>query len=261
MDAMEMVKANHIKSMVAAGEREDGRDLKTFRPIKVSVGMLKNAEGSAQVQIGNTTILAGVKLDIEEPMEDTPNQGNLIMSGELLPLASEKYETGPPSPSAIEFGRVVDRGIRHGNCIDLTSLFIEEGKVWTVFIDLYVINSDGNLFDAGTMAAMAALMNTKVPAVKDGLAVRTERTTPLKINNIVTSTTFAKIKDKLLLDPDGDEEMAADCRLTIATDEEKVRSMQKGLRGGIFKAEIEQMLDVSFNKHKELKDILTKAQV
>ena len=261
MDAMDMVKASHIRGLIASGKREDGRDAYSFRDIKITAGLLGNAEGSAEVRMGDTRVLAGVKLQIEEPMEDTPNQGNLIMSGELLPLASEMYETGPPSASAIEFGRVVDRGIRHGNCIDLKSLFIEEEKVWTVFIDLYVLNYDGNLFDAGTMAAMAALMNTKVPKVEDGEAVRTERKTPLKIDNIIGSTTFAKIKDKLILDPSGDEELAADCRLTIATDAEKVRSMQKGLSGGLFKNEIDELLGVSFNKYKEIKDILTKAQV
>ncbi len=261
MDAMDMVKANHIRGLLANGTREDGREAYAFRNIKVMPGLLGNAEGSAEVHIGNTRVLAGVKLQIEEPMEDTPHQGNLIMSGELLPLASEMYETGPPSPSAIEFGRVVDRGIRHSKCIDLASLFIEEEKVWTVFIDLYVLNYDGNLFDAGTMAAMAALMNTKVPKVEDGEAVRTERTQKLKVDNIIASTTFAKVKDKLILDPNGDEEIAADCRLTIATDAEKVHSMQKGKSGGLFKNEVDELLGVSFNKYKELKDILTKAQV
>ena len=38
-------------------------------------------------------------------------------------------------------------------------------------MDLYVLNYDGNLFDAGTLAAMAALMNTKVPKFEDGKAV------------------------------------------------------------------------------------------
>lgn len=260
MDAMEIVKANHIRSMIASGEREDGRKADDFRNIKIEVGMLQNAEGSARVQLGKTVVLAGVKLSVEEPMDDTPNQGNMMVSAELLPLASEKYETGPPSADAIEYARVVDRGIRAGKCIDLESLFIEEEKVWTVFIDLYVLNSDGNLFDAGTLAAMAALMNTKVPKVEDGEAVRTERTQPLKLNNIITSCTFGKIKDKLILDPSGEEEMTADCRLTIANDAEKVRAMQKGKSGGIFKNEIEQMLDVSFIKHKELKGILEKAQ-
>jgi exosome complex component RRP42 len=261
MDAMDIVKSSNIRALLASGKREDGRDANAFRPIKVVPGLLGNAEGSAEVHIGKTRVLAGVKLQIEEPMEDTPHQGNLIMSGELLPLASERYETGPPSADAIEFGRVVDRGIRHGNVIDLPSLFIEEEKVWTVFIDLYVLDFDGNLFDAGTMAAMAALMNTKVPKVEDGEAIRTERITPLKVNNIIASTTFGKIKDKIILDPSGAEELAADCRLSIAFDDKKVRSMQKGKSGGLFKNEIDQMLGVSFNKYKEIKDILTKAQV
>jgi len=260
MDAMDMVKSNHIRALLAGGSREDGREPYAFRGIKVIPGLLGNAEGSAEVHLGDTRVLAGVKLQIEEPMEDTPHQGNLIMSGELLPLASEMYETGPPSADAIEFGRVVDRGIRHGNCIDLASLFIEDEKVWTVFIDMYVLNYDGNLFDAGTLAAMAALMNTKVPKVEDGEAVRTERTQKLKIDNIVASTTFAKVKDRLILDPNGDEELAADCRLTIATDAEKVRSMQKGKSGGLSKGDIEQLLDASFNKYGELKDILTRTQ-
>lgn len=261
MDAMDIVKSNHIRTLLAGGSREDGREFYAFRKIDIMPGTLGNAEGSAEVHIGNTRVLAGVKLQIEEPMPDTPSQGNLIMSAELLPLASEEYETGPPSASAIEFGRVVDRGIRHGNCINLASLFIEEEKVWTVFINLYVLNYDGNLFDAGTLAAMAALMNTKIPKVEDGEAVRTERTQKLKIDNLVASTTFAKVKDRLILDPDGNEELAADCRLTIATDAEKVRSMQKGKSGGLFKKEIEELLDASFNKYGELKDILTKAQV
>src|SRR5271157_3281063 len=95
MDAMDMVKASHIRSLLASGTREDGRDFFSFRDIKVTAGLLDNAEGSAQVRIGNTTVLAGVKLDLGEPMTDTPNQGNQIVSAELLPLASEAYETGP----------------------------------------------------------------------------------------------------------------------------------------------------------------------
>ncbi len=102
------------------------------------------------MDLGATRVLAGVKLMLDEPMEDTPNQGNLVVSAELLPLASATYESGPPSPEAIEFARVVDRGIRHGNCVNLESLFVEEEKAWTVYVDLYVLNYNGNLFDAGS---------------------------------------------------------------------------------------------------------------
>lgn len=259
VNAIDTVKTNHIRELARKGMRDDGRELLKFRNIKITKGLLENAEGSAQVEIGGTKVLAGVKLDVDEPMEDTPDRGNFIVSADLLPLAAERFETGPPSAESIEFARVVDRGIRAGNCADLTSLFIEEGKVWAIFLDLYVLNYDGNLFDAGTLAAMSALMSVKVPDYKDGAAIRTARTKPMKIDNIVASSTFSKIGSKIILDPTAEEELAADCRLTITTDEGKVRAMQKGMSGAFTKKEIDELVTVAFNKNKELKDILVKA--
>jgi exosome complex component RRP42 len=256
MDAMDTVKTNHIRGLISKGIREDGRALMDFRKIKLASGFMQNAEGSAQVELGETKVLAGIKLDVEEPMEDTPDRGNLMVSAELLPIASGSFETGPPSPASVEFARVVDRGIRAGNCVDLPSLLIEEEKCWTVFIDLYVLNYDGNLFDAGALAAMAALTSTRVPKYEDGAAIRTGASTQLKIGNIVTSSTFSKIKSRTVLDANGDESAASDCRMTITTDEEKVRAMQKGLSGGFFKGEVEELVDTAFIKNKELRDIL-----
>ena len=130
MDAIDIVKVNYIKELLAKKTREDGREMLAMRPISVLKSPIEHAEGSAQADIGATRVLAGVKLMVEEPMKDTPLQGSLSVSAELLPLASADYETGPPSPESIEFARVVDRGIRAGECINLPELFIEEGKVW-----------------------------------------------------------------------------------------------------------------------------------
>lgn len=260
MEAIDIVKTSYIKELLAKGEREDSRKMHEFRSIAIETGLLGNAEGSAQVDLGATRVLAGVKLTLDEPMEDTPNQGSLVCSAELLPLASPSYETGPPSPMAIEFARVVDRGIRAGNCIDLESLFVEEGKAWTIYVDLYVLNFHGNLFDAGEIAAMSALLNTKVPKYEDSKVIREDRKAMLKINNTVTSCTFAKIGKEILLDPDGNEETAADARMTIATDHDSIRAMQKGLSGGFSVPEVENMMDVAFNNHKHLKGIIQKSQ-
>lgn len=260
MQAFDIVKTGYIRNLLANDRREDSRKLDEFRPITIETGLINNAEGSAQVDLGSTRVLAGVKLDLREPMEDAPNQGNMICSAELLPLASAKYESGPPSPESIEFARVVDRGIRAGNCIDLESLFVEEGKVWNVYIDLYVLNYNGNLFDAGEIAAMSALLSTRVPKYEDEKVIREESSGKLKIDNIVTSATFAKLGDKIMLDPTGNEETAADARLTIATDSDNVRAMQKGLSGGFFVNEVEELMDVAFNKHNELKGIINKSQ-
>ncbi|MCL5099605.1 MAG: RNA-binding protein [Candidatus Marsarchaeota archaeon] len=256
MSALDIVRKGYIKELLAKGQREDSRGMLDFRKISIKTGIIDHAEGSAQVDLGNTRVLAGVKVVIEEPKPDTPNQGNLVMSAELLPLANADYETGPPSPDAIELARVVDRGIRAGNCLDLESMFIEEGKAWSAYIDLYILNYDGNLFDACEIAAMAALSITKMPSYSDGAADYSKRDKPAKINTIVTSTTFGKIDGKLVLDMTGTEEDAADARLTIETDGSVIRAMQKGLSGAFSADEIKGLINESFKKHAELRKLI-----
>jgi len=103
-------------------------------------------------------------MDIGEPYPDTPEQGAMSTAVELIPLASPDFESGPPRANAIELSRVVDRGIRESKFIDLEKLCIESGeKVWIVFIDIHVLDYDGNLFDACSLAASAALLSAKVP--------------------------------------------------------------------------------------------------
>lgn len=259
MKILNTLNGGYIRGLLKEGKRMDARGMMDFRDIKVKAGLFTNAEGSAQADVGGTRVLAGVKMVVEEPMEDTPDQGNMMVNAELLPLASTSYETGPPSPESIEFARVVDRGIRAGNCIDLKSLLIEEKKSWSVFVDLYVLNADGNLFDAGYLAAMSALLCAKVPKYEDGKMVQGERAKSLKIDNIVASTTFGKIGSSLLLDMATDEESIADARLTIATDGNVLRAMQKGMNGSLKVSDIETMIDESFGQYKRLRSVMEKA--
>ncbi len=258
MEGFDIVKTHYIKELLAKGTREDGRKMFDFRDVTIATDVISHAEGSAQVDLGATRVLACVKLQVEEPMEDTPKQGNLMVSAELLQLAHAEFESGPPSPVSVELARVVDRGIRAAECIDLEGLFIEEGKAWSVFIDLYVLNYNGNLFDACTTAAMAALATTKMPKFENGEAVYTEKAGPLKLKNIVVSTTFGKVDNALILDTNMHEENAASARITIANDGKVVRAMQKGLGGAFTTQEIESLVDVSLGKYSELKKIIQK---
>ncbi len=123
------ISKEYMNDLLSRKERIDKRDFMDYRKIAISTGVIPHAEGSASVYIGDTYVLAGVKLDVGEPMPDKPDEGTLTTSAELLPLASVEYEEGPPSPEAVEFARVVDRGIRAAELIDTPALFIEQGKV------------------------------------------------------------------------------------------------------------------------------------
>ncbi|MBI4399613.1 exosome complex protein Rrp42 [Candidatus Micrarchaeota archaeon] len=256
MEILDEVKKDFVIDLIRKNKRPDERDFLSYRPITIQKDVLTSTEGSALVKIGNSQVLVGIKMDKGTPFTDRPKEGILATNAELLPLASPTFELGPPDERSIELARVVDRGIRSSSAIDLKSLYIAENLVWAVFIDLYVLDHDGNLIDTAALAAMAALLNTKQPKFEDGKVIRKEPMDKLKINARAVTCTFAKIDGKLVLDPCLDEETAMDARLTIATDENNICAMQKGCLGGFSADEVNQLIGVSFEKGKELRKLI-----
>ncbi len=240
-----------ILSLLAKGLRTSERDLVTPRIVKVKTGVIERAEGSAQVELGNTKVLVGVKTDVGAPFRDTPDEGVITVNAELVPLASPLFEPGPPDENAIELARVIDRSIRETNAVDRKSLAIIPGsKVWVIHVDIYVLDHDGNLFDASMLATMAALMNTMLPDYEEletGEIIldRGKKTTPLKINKKVLTVNIAKIGDYLVVDPDLDEETVADTRIVVAYDEEgNIVGIQKSGPGAMSREEVLKAVDI-----------------
>jgi exosome complex component RRP42 len=218
--------------LLREGKREDGRGFDDVRPIQIKQNLISKAEGSAEAWLGESRVMAGVKIQVGRPFPDTPDEGVVITSAELLPLASPTFELGPPGEQSIELARVVDRGIRHSNAIDRSALCIKAGQhVYMVLVDLYVLADYGNLIDTASLAAVAALLDTKLPKVEindEGEATITEETIPLEIGAPPLTITFAKIGDHLIVDPSLKEGEVMDARLSIAFDgDDTISSMQK----------------------------------
>lgn len=229
------VRQRQIAQLIETGKRADGRNLTDSRDFKIEEGVIEKAEGSARIYWGKTEVLVGVKVETGEPFPDTPNEGVMTVNAELVPLASPTYETGPPDETSIELARIVDRGIRESKAIDNEKLCIEPGKkVFVVFVDVWVLNYDGNLIDASALAAVSALLNTKMPnyEVKDGEVKIKQGYTPLPMKSKPITVTIGKINDKLIVDPESEEESVMDARLSMAINEDgNICAIQKGLSG------------------------------
>ncbi|MGQ9788145.1 MAG: exosome complex protein Rrp42 [Candidatus Hadarchaeaceae archaeon] len=246
------VKRDYIIDLVKQGKRVDGRALDQMRETVVEKGLIETANGSAKVNLGKTQVLVGVKLMHAEPFPDTPESGVLIVNAELLPLASPTFEPGPPRVEAIELARVVDRGIRESDAIDLDKLGIKPGEdVWSVFVDIDVLDHDGGLIDASAFAAIAALSDVKPPEDEDW------KLTEFPLFKLPVAVTVAKIDDRLVVDPCLDEERVMDARLTITTVEDgSICAIQKGGRGYFTREELEQAYDLASSKAAELREKL-----
>jgi exosome complex component RRP42 len=260
MDVSNLTKEK-IKSMFAEGKRFDGRGLLDFRDLKIEYEVSNKAEGSARVKLGKTEVIVGVKLQTGTPYPDSPDKGNLMVSGDLLPLASPRYESGPPGFDAIELPRLVDRAVRESGMIDFTKLVIKEGElVWTVIIDIYPINADGNVIDAASIGAIAALKNTIMPKIDEEgkIDYKAESTEKLPLDEKIApiSFSFFKLGDSIILDPTREEEEACDTRITFGISnwngQYMLNSCQKKGNATLSGSEVEEMMKIISDKFEEI---------
>src|SRR4030042_640384 len=163
-----------IKEHMDAGKRFDGRDLLDHRELEIETGISINAEGSARVRLGNTEVVAGIKMGVSEPYTDHEGEGTMITTMELLPLSSEEFDYGPPKINAIEIARIVDRGIRESGMIDFKKLCIKKKEK--------VVHGE--------------LTAKKLPIT----------------NAIPLTFTFHKIGKSIILDPSREEEASSEAR-------------------------------------------------
>ncbi|MHA1408973.1 MAG: exosome complex protein Rrp42 [Candidatus Odinarchaeia archaeon] len=259
------IERNQVVSKLKKGKRLDGRALDEFREWRVQTNLISKAEGSARVDLGNTKVIVGVKAELGEPYPDTPNEGVVTVMAELVPMAHPTYEPGPPAFDAIELARVVDRGLRHSEIVDREKLCIVPGeKVWILFIDIYVLDYDGNLIDAASIGAVAALMTAKLPEVKitDGEVVFSDdKKVPVPLKDLTGAVTIAKIDDVLVLDPTSSEERIMDGRITVSYNKNnEIVSIQKSGSFLLSNELLQQVIELSSKTAKEIIEKLSKVK-
>ncbi len=256
------IQKNRIIEYLKEGKRFDGRKPAEHRKIEVKLGISKKAEGSCSVKFGDTEVYVGVKMGTMEPYPDHPDEGTMVTSAELSPIASPDFETGPPRIDAIELARIVDRGIRESGFINFKKLCIKEGeKVWSVNLDIYAINDDGNLIDAASLGSLIALANAKMPVYdekeeKIKYDMLSDNPIPLNKNAMAFNITFHKIGDEIIVDPNREEEEISEWRLSCAIADNKgeamITALQKGKESALTDEDIEKILNLVEDKYKKM---------
>jgi len=126
-----------------------------------------------------------------------------------------------------------------------------------IFLDLHVLNYDGNLMDAAVLGCVAALMNTKIPTVKvenNEITMDYDNLISLPINDKALMCTFAKIGGELLIDPSLEEEEIMGTRISIGMIEDgSICAMQKGGAEPLKREEILKAVSIAKEKTAELR--------
>jgi exosome complex component RRP45 len=246
---------NFIQTALLSDLRIDGRRPFDYRRLNIIFG---KEDGSAEVQLGQTHVMGFVTAQLVAPYKDRPNEGTLSIFTEFSPMADPSFEAGRPGESAIELGRIVDRGLRESRAVDTESLCVVAGKfVWSIRIDLHIIDNGGNLVDAANVAALASLSTFRRPECtlggEDGQEVivhppEVREPLPLIIHHLPIAITFAFFgKDNtVVIDPSQYEEAVMGGRMTATLNTNgEVCAIQKAGGEGIIQSVIMQCLRIA----------------
>ncbi|MCD7782242.1 MAG: exosome complex protein Rrp42 [Methanosphaera sp.] len=255
------VSKDKIFDLLNHGNRIDNRAFNEYRDISIKTNYITKADGSALVSLNGTTVVAGVKTSVATPFSNAPNQGILITNTELLAIANRNFEYGPPNKFAIEISRVVDRAIREAPLIDLNELcIVESSKVWKIHLDLHIIDHDGDLLDAVCLAAVCALMTTKIPtaiSVNGEITLDYDKMINLPIKNKTIICSVYNVNDYLLVDPIYVEETLMNYSVSIGFREDgSLCAMQKCGFSSVSPEELLKIIKIGSIQSKKLFELL-----
>ncbi|MCS7122749.1 MAG: hypothetical protein NZ908_02225 [Candidatus Micrarchaeota archaeon] len=235
--------------------RLDGRRAYEYREIVVRKGIIATAEGSGIARVGDTVVIAGVKIEYGDLFEEA--KGNFVVNIDLSPIAHQTFVSGPPDERSIELSRVVDRGFRSAEVVALERLATEPKRGYTVYLDMYVLDYDGNAVDAAYLAGMAALLDMKIPKYTGETLDRSSYLEGSFIQNHIFSSTFAKIDDVIILDPTHSEMILAQSLVSIVVDSHgNIVGIQKSGEGSITRQELGEMIKIALKNRSDINKLL-----
>ncbi|XP_043917467.1 exosome complex component RRP45 [Protopterus annectens] len=251
---------------IAEKKRLDGRQTYDYRNIKISFG---TDYGCCIVEVGQTRVLGQVSCELALPKMNRPTEGVVHFNLELSPMASPVFEAGRNSELCVKLNQLLERCFRNSKCIDTESLCVVSGeKVWHIRVDIHLLNHDGDIIDAASIAAIAALSHFRRPDASvqgDEVTVYSleERDPiPLCIHHMPICVSFAFFQQGkyLLVDPTEREERVKDGLLVVAMNKHREICIIQS-SGGImlFKDQVLKCCRIASVKVAEITELIQKA--
>ncbi|KAL0370337.1 UNVERIFIED_CONTAM: Exosome complex component RRP45B [Sesamum angustifolium] len=258
-----------IETALLSDLRIDGRGPFDYRNVTIQFG---SEDGSSEVQLGQTRVMGFATSQLVQPYRDRPNEGTLAIFTEFSPMADPSFEAGRPGEFAVELGRIIDRGLRESRAVDTESLCVVAGKwVWSIRLDLHILDNGGNLVDAANIAALAALLTCRRPECtlggEDGQEViihppEVREPLPLIVHHLPIAVTFGFIGNEstVIIDPSHFEEAVMGGKLTATLNTNgDVCAIQKAGGQGVIQSVIMQCLRIASVKAADITGKIKKA--
>lgn len=199
--------------LIKKGKRADGRKLDEFRDIKLEVDAISTANSSSLVKLGNTSLVCGCTTRLSKKLDSNQESDDINIHVELPPICSSP--TGHRTQQTAQLlTKTLKNILDDMNCLDRSCLSIEHDNLaWSIDVEVICLNYDGCLLDAALIAVLVALKSLK-------LTDKTSDNSPKKfiLNKMPIRSSFAIIGDRVICDPNLEEETVAQSTMSITVE-------------------------------------------
>ena len=234
-----MLAAKPTKLINEDGLRVDGRKPNELRPLKLEVGVLDKADGSAYVEQGKNKILVAVYGPREAHPRHIglPDRAVLRCRYHMAPFSTEERRSPAPSRRDIELSKVIREALE-------PAVISEMYPRTTIDVFIEVLQSDGGSRCASITAVSAALADS-------GISMR----------DLIVGCAVGKIDGQIVLDLSDyeDKEGEGDMPVAYMPNLDKIVLLQFD---GIFtEEEFKKAIDLAILGNKRVYEILKKALI
>jgi len=219
------------------GIRLDGRKADELRPVKLQVGVLSNADGSAYVEHGKNKILAAAfgPREMHPKHLAQPDRMVLRCRYHMAPFSVPERKSPAPSRREVELSKVIKESLE-------PALFLELYPRTGVDVFIEVLQADGGTRCASITAAALALADAGVP-----------------MKDLVVACAAGKVEDKVVLDLfDAEDKLgAADVPVAYMPNLNAVTLLQ--MDGILTPDEFEKAIDMAMDGCKKIYELQKEA--
>ncbi len=232
-----MGKEQKVPLLDKNGLRVDGRRIDELRPLKLEVGILDKADGSAYIEHGKNKILAAVY----GPREAHPKHIALADRAvvrcryHMAPFSTDERKSPAPSRRELELSKVIRESLE-------PAIMSEYFPRATIDITIEVLQADAGTRCAGITAASLALADAGIP-----------------MRELVAACAAGKVEGKVVLDLSDIEDKQGDADLPVAFMPKSNVIGLLQMDGSLTEEEFKQALDLAIDACRRIYDMQREA--
>src|ERR687889_394022 len=176
------------------GKRSDNRGIDDLRQIKITVGVLKNADGSAYIEFGKNKIIVAVygPREVHPKHMALPDRCVLRCRYHMSPFSTDTRKNPAPSRREVEISKVIRESLE-------PSLILSDYPRAVIDVFVEVLQADGGSRCAGIIAASVALADAGI-----------------NMRDLVSACAAGRLGDKIVLDINDLEDKEGDADMPVA---------------------------------------------